>query len=199
MATTYAIHLSDGWRINVQDRRVPTLPGRRPGGCVAVIRDGGGSLVKSFANPTEGSVTSSATAWLGQHCPQALGLDQGHSAAEQSGPSCWDAWDPGDGGGWTATPDVDPVSAARTAYQVAFQLLELHGVTTGEQLTAAFHRKAREHHPDAGGDAKQFHRIKTAYDLLRGHLVRRNSKQLPSETPPPTSIEPEQSVWDQRE
>jgi curved DNA-binding protein CbpA len=37
---------------------------------------------------------------------------------------------------------------------------------TAEEIKAAYRRKARETHPDAGGDAETFRRVQTAYDVL---------------------------------
>ena len=188
MATTYRIPMADGWRLAVQTRE--RGKGSAFGGCVAVLRHGG-SKVKSFTGPSEGAVTTAATTWLEQNHPQALGQQPATGSSHpggdhqkqhhQAGPSSWDAWDPGDGDWWGATQQGEPQDAARAAYAAAYRLLGLSGVVTEQQLTRAFHQKARECHPDAGGDAAVFHRVKIAYDLLKCHLVQPVGKQLASE------------------
>lgn len=48
----------------------------------------------------------------------------------------------------------------------ALDVLGLRGPADAAEVKQAYRRLARELHPDAGGDAEQFHRVRTAFDLL---------------------------------
>lgn len=50
------------------------------------------------------------------------------------------------------------------------------------QIKSAFRRKAKSSHPDAGGDAAEFQRLKTAYDVLSDPEARRHYDET-GETP----------------
>jgi curved DNA-binding protein CbpA len=45
---------------------------------------------------------------------------------------------------------------------------------TKDVVKKAFRRKAKEHHPDAGGDAKQFHAVELAHRILTDEEKRRD-------------------------
>ncbi len=47
-----------------------------------------------------------------------------------------------------------------------YQILGLGRGATSEQVKAAFRARARQHHPDHGGDPEQFHLARTAYGIL---------------------------------
>jgi len=54
----------------------------------------------------------------------------------------------------------------------ALQLLKLPTTqeVTIDEVKRAFRDEAKAHHPDVGGDTEVFHKVKEAYDLLKGHL-----------------------------
>ncbi len=54
----------------------------------------------------------------------------------------------------------------------ALQLLKLPTTqeVTLDEVKRAFRDEAKAHHPDVGGDTEVFHKVKEAYDLLKGHL-----------------------------
>jgi hypothetical protein len=49
-----------------------------------------------------------------------------------------------------------------------YETLGLPGDATRAQIKAAYHRKAREHHPDHGGDGSAMAAVNAAYDRLMG-------------------------------
>lgn len=59
--------------------------------------------------------------------------------------------------GFAALPDPD----ARKWWEV----LNVHETASNEEIRAAYIRLAKQHHPDAGGDAVTFDRVQKAYDL----------------------------------
>lgn len=54
------------------------------------------------------------------------------------------------------------------ARAAARQVLGLDVYATSEDIRARYRQLAKQHHPDAGGDADQFARISTAYEALTG-------------------------------
>ena len=50
--------------------------------------------------------------------------------------------------------------------QEALAALGLHGPVDAATVKRAYRRLARRLHPDAGGDAEEFHRVRTAYELI---------------------------------
>lgn len=52
--------------------------------------------------------------------------------------------------------------------QEALDVLGLRGPVDGPTVKRAYRRLARELHPDAGGDADEFHRVRTAFETLGG-------------------------------
>lgn len=50
----------------------------------------------------------------------------------------------------------------------ALDVLGLRGPVDAATVKRAYRRLARELHPDAGGDADQFHRVRTAFETIRG-------------------------------
>ena len=62
--------------------------------------------------------------------------------------------------GFAALPDPD----ARKWWEV----LNLHETASDQEIKAAYFRLARQHHPDAGGDAVTFDQVQKAYDLATG-------------------------------
>lgn len=60
---------------------------------------------------------------------------------------------------------------------MAADLYEILGVTrdaSEEDVKRAYRRKAREHHPDAGGDENEFKELTTAYEVLKNPEARAN-------------------------
>ena len=62
--------------------------------------------------------------------------------------------------GFAALPDPD----ARTWWEV----LNVHENASNDEIKAAHIRLAKQHHPDAGGDAVTFDQVQKAYDLATG-------------------------------
>jgi len=54
----------------------------------------------------------------------------------------------------------------RAAAPQARQVLGVGADATAAEIKQAYRQLARQHHPDAGGDPEQFHRIQQAYELL---------------------------------
>lgn len=50
----------------------------------------------------------------------------------------------------------------------ALQVLGLHVDASRDDVKRAYRRLARDHHPDAGGDAATFHRVREAFEELAG-------------------------------
>ena len=73
-----------------------------------------------------------------------------------------------------------------------YAVLGLDAAADSRAIRAAYRRAAREHHPDRGGSAEQFHRIQEAWEVLgsqqgRADYDRRRSGSARSaETPAPT-------------
>jgi hypothetical protein len=61
--------------------------------------------------------------------------------------------------------------SGKTALLQARQVLGVGPDATVEEIKQAYRRLARQHHPDAGGDAEQFHRIQQAYEVLQQHAA----------------------------
>jgi len=55
----------------------------------------------------------------------------------------------------------------------AKQILNLEQHFTRDQLKSAYRKLALLHHPDKGGDTKEFIKIKDAYELLAGKVTTR--------------------------
>lgn len=47
-----------------------------------------------------------------------------------------------------------------------YELLEIESTATNSQIKAAYRKKAKEHHPDHGGDPEVFKEIQAAYECL---------------------------------
>jgi hypothetical protein len=62
--------------------------------------------------------------------------------------------------GFAALPDPD----ARKWWEV----LNLHETASDGEIKTAYIRLAKQHHPDAGGDAVTFDQVQKAYDLATG-------------------------------
>eukprot|EP00929_Paragymnodinium_shiwhaense_P003189 TRINITY_DN103616_c0_g1_i1.p2 TRINITY_DN103616_c0_g1~~TRINITY_DN103616_c0_g1_i1.p2 ORF type:complete len:131 (+),score=14.89 TRINITY_DN103616_c0_g1_i1:101-493(+) len=52
--------------------------------------------------------------------------------------------------------------------QQSAAVLGIHECAATDEIRAAFRRKALETHPDKGGDALEFRRVKSAYEVLCG-------------------------------
>jgi curved DNA-binding protein len=48
-----------------------------------------------------------------------------------------------------------------------YTVLGLNPTCSPEEITRAYRRLAKEHHPDQGGDVRRFHEISEAYDVLK--------------------------------
>jgi len=57
--------------------------------------------------------------------------------------------------------------------QTLYDLLGLSRDATPSQIKSAFRRAAKQSHPDAGGDADQFQRLKAAYEVLSDEEARK--------------------------
>lgn len=49
----------------------------------------------------------------------------------------------------------------------AFEVLGLEGYADAKTIRQAYRKLAKKHHPDKGGDAEQFMRIRSAYEILK--------------------------------
>lgn len=56
--------------------------------------------------------------------------------------------------------------SGRASQAQALRTLGLEPGADADAIKAAYRAKARQHHPDAGGDADQFHKVTRAYELL---------------------------------
>lgn len=68
-------------------------------------------------------------------------------------------------------------------YDDPFDILEVPATASADEIHAAFRKKARQHHPDMGGDRQKFQELTEAYE----ELLRRKtseSKVLPEVTTP---------------
>lgn len=63
---------------------------------------------------------------------------------------------------------VAEMLAGGQARAAARQVLGVSADATADEIKAAYRQLAKQHHPDAGGDAEQFARISTAYEALIG-------------------------------
>lgn len=54
-----------------------------------------------------------------------------------------------------------------------YDILGVDKTATDKQIKDAFRRKARQHHPDTGGDEEQFKKVNEAYDTLKDPNKRR--------------------------
>jgi DnaJ-class molecular chaperone len=54
------------------------------------------------------------------------------------------------------------------------------------EIKKAYHKLAREHHPDKGGDPEKFKQVQEAYEILIDHKKRQNFDQFGSVEGPPT-------------
>ena len=61
----------------------------------------------------------------------------------------------------------------RPSFEAALRLLKLPTTskTSFDEVKRAYRDEAKAHHPDLGGDAELFIKIKSAYELLKGELV----------------------------
>lgn len=53
--------------------------------------------------------------------------------------------------------------------KLALTVLGIGFGSTPDQVKSAYRAKAMKHHPDKGGNNKDFNTVKTAYDWLRKH------------------------------
>lgn len=73
--------------------------------------------------------------------------------------------------GWQALPPGTPMPAAKMTVEEAERLLRDMSLWVGpiigdDEIRSAYHRAAKLHHPDAGGDPTLFRKITEARDLL---------------------------------
>jgi curved DNA-binding protein CbpA len=54
----------------------------------------------------------------------------------------------------------------------AYAVLGLYPQATDEEVKRTFHRLAKQHHPDAGGDGEAYRLISQAYAILRDPVRR---------------------------
>ena len=57
--------------------------------------------------------------------------------------------------------------AALDKREIAFEVLELEPEVAREDITESYRRLAAKHHPDKGGEAEMFIRIRQAYEILK--------------------------------
>lgn len=69
----------------------------------------------------------------------------------------------------------------------ALQLLGLDPSPSKAQVRSAYRAAAKQHHPDAGGDAKVFARVTEAYEILSGELEPAPEKARPAPPPRPST------------
>ena len=50
-------------------------------------------------------------------------------------------------------------------------VLDCHGVRDFSEVKRNYRRLAKEHHPDAGGNPDEFHKIQNAYDEAKSELA----------------------------
>jgi DnaJ-class molecular chaperone len=72
-----------------------------------------------------------------------------------------------------------------------YEVLGVSDDASPAQVKAAFRRKAMSSHPDAGGDAEAFQRLKSAYDVLADAEARRHYDET-GETPDDQAANPEE-------
>lgn len=73
--------------------------------------------------------------------------------------------------GWTSTEYIrvyiaPPKPTIPAPVLAALDLFGLKIPTTREAVKSAYKLLAKQHHPDAGGDAEMMKRVNAAYDLL---------------------------------
>lgn len=73
-------------------------------------------------------------------------------------------------------------------YDEPFSILGISNSATVEELHAAFRKKAREHHPDLGGDRKKFQELSEAYHQIL--------QQFESASPVQFEVQPQQTNAD---
>ena len=59
------------------------------------------------------------------------------------------------------------LGAASPALPADYRALGISPGASQEEIQAAFRRLAKQHHPDAGGDAERFQAVADAYSRLR--------------------------------
>ena len=83
--------------------------------------------------------------------------------------------------------------------QSYYEILGITRVATASEVKAAYKRRAKETHPDAGGSAAEFYRVREAYRVLSSPLDRRSydrtrirehsERYWASGAPPPSTAE----------
>jgi DnaJ-class molecular chaperone len=71
-----------------------------------------------------------------------------------------------------------------------YEVLGLTRDATASDIKKAYHKLAREHHPDKGGDAEKFKKVQEAYETLSDPQKRENFDRFGSAEAPPPQFNP---------
>lgn len=85
--------------------------------------------------------------------------------------------------------------AERLSVDAALRILGVTSTAELSQIRQRYHRLAREHHPDTGGDERAFLRLKTAYEVVRGEYGDRAVGIRRASTAPATSGTGIEATW----
>ena len=66
-------------------------------------------------------------------------------------------------------PEVEPSPTASTPVRTAFALFDLPTTASPEQVKSAYRTQVKDAHPDHGGDATEFRRLREAYTTARDY------------------------------
>jgi hypothetical protein len=150
----------------------------RPTGAASYGRGSSRSVLHRLMGPT---ATIRAMAWVderlaAQHPPASDTNNTSTNATDNPGSSHnWEppaSSEPWPDAPWEPAPDPLADYWATEQARQALELLGLRAPITTQQLTAAYHQHARQHHPDAGGDPEKFHRITAAFELLKYRAIK---------------------------
>ena len=80
-----------------------------------------------------------------------------------------------------AQPGANAVAPAQQSAEDPYMILGIQPGADSDAIKLAYRRLAKQHHPDAGGNAAEFQKIKTAFNelLASGAVVREGTAGLP--------------------